>query len=692
MSQIAFEYSPYWIWPIGILALGLAWILYSLDKDKQYFSNTKRILLGIFRFLALFIIGLLLLTPHIKSKKTDIKNPYILIAEDVSRSIGAVVDSSQILKYRSSIDLLKEKLSKDFVPDHRYFAQKVDSPELNNATNIGAVFEKAYDELGADNLSAVVLISDGIHNEGVDPFTILEKLKVPVFSVAIGDTTKKRDLKISNVFVNRIAYLNDKFTAQVDVSAYNCEGQSSRLAVLDANGRILHQEIINILQKEFFKTVSITLDAKPVGIQKFRFELSPLENESNMANNKKDIYVEILDARKKVLILANSPHPDVAALRQILEQNQNYQVSVQLAGDMKGSIKEFDLVVFHQLPSSRFNSTLWINEVKANNIPRIFIVGLQTDLKIINQWQNAVQIKQGSAGPNEVQASLNKGFRLFTISENLQKVISEFNPMSSPFGEYKASADAEILLYQRIGKIDTEYPLWLFHQNDQGKTAVICGEGLWKWRLFDFLQNESTDHIEELIQKTVTFLSTKEDKRRFRAYPSKNLYEENEPLFFNAELYNQSYQLINDPDVSLVISDEDNKEYSFLFSKKNDAYFAELGLFPAGKYKYKAVTNFNGENLTAQGQFSIEPVEKELSELRANHDLLEKLSLMYGGKTFSPSEIENIYDHIRNHNRIKPVLYESVQTDKAIHLKWIFFLIIALLAVEWFLRKFWGTY
>jgi hypothetical protein len=696
LNSIAFEFSPLWLLPVFLFAAGITWLLYSNKREYQHFSKNKRWFLGILRFLVLSLIGILLLSPFIKSSTKDIKKPLILIAEDVSESISAVSDSSVIKEYRENLERLKDKLSSNFVVEHRQFSNELGSIDSQivsgKSTNISSVFEKAYNELGAENLSSIILISDGIHNEGADPAWTLERLKVPVYAAMLGDTMRKKDLKISTIFYNKIAYLNDRFTVQVDVSAFNCQQQSTTLRVYNQAGRVLQQVQIDIESNDFFKTVPITIDAKPEGIQRFRFQLSPLENESNLVNNSRDIYVDVLDARQKVLILAHSPHPDIATMRQILEMNQNYQVTVQMASAFSSSLKDYDLVILHQLPSTRFNNSTWIKELNDKRIPRLFIVGPQTDFPQFNQWQSALNIKQGSAGNNEVQAYLNPIFNLFTVENNLIEALREFNPMSAPFGDYKAGADANVMLFQKIGKIETDFPLLLFQNNSFGKTGVLAAEGIWKWKFFDYMQRENSANVTELIQKSITFLSTKEDKRRFKAFSSRNIFDENEPISLQAELYNQSYQLINEPDAYITIIDENKKEFNFTFNKKSNSYSLSPGLFPPGNYTFKANTKFDGENLTSNGQFSIQAVEKELFDLTANHGLLERLALMYGGKAIYPNQLETLSEELNSNNKIRPVIYESFKTLKGIDLKWIFFLIAILLFVEWFFRKYFGSY
>jgi hypothetical protein len=171
---------------------------------------------------------------------------------------------------------------------------------------------------GGQNLGAVVVASDGVYNEGSNPAYTDVPLSAPVYTVALGDTTPKKDLLVKRVFHNRIAYLGDKFTVQVDVAASNCTGQQTVLSVgkvVDGQTRNLQNIPVNISGNDFFVTKEIQLEADQPGVVEYVFSVTGVQGEASTINNRKEIFMDILDARQKILLLANSPHPDLSALR-----------------------------------------------------------------------------------------------------------------------------------------------------------------------------------------------------------------------------------------------------------------------------------------------------------------------------------------------------------------------------------------
>ena len=97
-------------------------------------------------------------------------------------------------------------------------------------------------------------------------------------------------------------------------------------------------------------------------------------------------------------------------------------------------------------------------------------------------------------------------------------------------------------------------------------------------------------------------MSVKEDKRPFRLRHEKLIYE-NEPLLIEADLYDANYELVNSAEVSLLIRDEDENVYNFLFNKTAVGYTLELNELKVGNYRYEAKVLLNGKELLNKGRF-----------------------------------------------------------------------------------------
>ena len=699
MENLSFQYPTWYLFLCAILGLVYALVVYfrsTTFKDNAAWLNW---LLGGMRFLTATALAALLLSPLIKSLLTDTKKPVVILAQDQSESVMGELDETALQNYKIAYTTLKVDLAEKYDLKEYAFGSEVregvDFSFTDKASNLSEMLKSLYDLYSNQNLGAVVLASDGIYNEGSNPIYAGNRLGAPIFTVALGDTTPQRDLLIKRVYHNKIAYLGDKFNVEVDVLAQNCPNTRTNLVVSkieNGKARRLQSIPISINRNDFFTTQEITLDADVAGVQRFRVAVSTVEGEVTTTNNVKDIFIDVLDARQKILIIADSPHPDLTAIRQAVIENKNYEIKIEYANRLKAKIADYNFVILHQLPSTKHNAADILQQIKTKKLPHLFIVGSQSSLGSLNAIQGLLTITGDTKNSNDVQGIIAEDFSIFTVGDATKKELPNFAPLNAPFGEFKEAANAQILLYQRIGKIDTKYPLLVVGEEDGVKKGVLAAEGIWKWRLFDYLQNKNHDIFEELVGKTIQYLTLKEDKRRFRISSDKNIFNENEPIILDAEVYNENYELVNEGDVSLTIKNSEGKEFPSTFNRTANAYSLNAGVFPVGNYTFTGSTAHNGKQLTYKGQFSVQPVQLESFQTTANHGLLRLLSEQYGGELVYPADLATISEKIQAKKSVKPVIYQTTKTRSVINLKWLFFLLMSLLTLEWFMRRYHGSY
>ena len=699
MLELTFQYPAWFLIFCVLLGAGYAALLYYRDNTFREQPRVIPVIMAVLRFLAVTLLAILLLSPLLKSLLVETKKPVVVLAQDVSESVAVDLNGAALDTYKQQWQTLKDGLSADYEVHELAFGDEVreknDFQFGDKVTNMSELLRGIYDLYGGQNLGAVVVASDGVYNEGSNPAYTDVPLSAPVYTVALGDTTPKKDLLVKRVFHNKIAYLGDKFTVQVDVAASNCAGQQPVLSVgkvVDGQTRNLQNIPVNISGNDFFVTKEIQLEADQPGVVEYVFSVTSLQGEATASNNKKEIFMDILDARQKILLLANSPHPDLSAIRSTLDENKNYAVSLAYISDPGLDAGKYDFVILHNLPSSGNDISGVLKTLNDKRIPRLFIAGMQTGYSALSKAQGLISMQSDGKQSDDVQAVVNSKFAAFTMDEKLVENLPQFNPLTSAFGNFAATPQAQVLLNKRIGKIDTNQPLLALGETNGIKTGVFMGEGLWRWRLFDFLQHQNHELFNELIGKTVQYLSVKEDKRKFRINQDKNIFKENEPVVFGAELYNANYELTNEPDVSISIKNRDGKEFTFTFNKLGKAYSLSAGILPVGAYTYKASTTFNGEALTYEGKFSVQAIQLELFETTANHSVLRGLSARFGGETVFPAQLASISEKIRANQTVKPVIYQTTSTNPLINLKWIFALLALLLSAEWFMRRYFGAY
>jgi len=699
MNNLSFPYPSWYLLLCLLLGLVFAFVLYFKNKSFPERTSTLSWVLGFIRFLCIGAIAILLLSPLLKSTLTETKKPVVVLAQDVSESILAEMSPEAKTKYQADFTNLSTALKADYDVKEYAFGSEVREgisfDFTDKSSNISDLLGNVYDLYSNQNLGAVIMATDGIYNEGSNPVYAGTKLAAPIYTIALGDTIAKKDVIIKRIFNNRIAYLGDKFTIQIDVSAINCVGENTALTVSSIEGaqsKVLQRFPISINKNNFFTTKEVTLDANRAGVQRFKITVNKVNGEVTTANNTREIFIDVLDARQKILLLANTPHPDLSAIKQSISNNKNYEVKTALITDPSLNIAAYDFVVLHQLPGKTRDAAAVLNTLRTKKIPHLFVIGTQSALPKFNTAQSILTIKGNTQQTNAVQAIVATNFNSYNVDNQLVEKLPGFAPLTAPFGDFKDNANSEVLLYQRIGKVDTKYPLLLYGEDNGVKIGVLAAEGIWKWRLFDYLQHQNHALFDELLGKTFQFLSVKEDKRKFRVDVSKNIFNENEAVFFDAELYNNNYERINDPDATIVITNSEGKNFNFTFSKTGLTYTLNAGFLPVGNYSYRAEVMSNGVALNHKGQFSIRPVQLEVYETTADHGLLRLLSARYGGELIYADQLDALPANIKEKQTIKPIIYETSKTRSVINIRWLCFILLGLLTLEWFLRRYFGTY
>jgi len=676
-------------WALACLALGL---LYArlLYRQPVSLSNTFRYSLFAVRALTVSIIAFLLLAPLLKSVTLQPQKPLILIVQDNSESIKLFQDPSyKINSLPGDLDKVKTTLGDNYEV-HEFNFDRTLHDGLSNKfngkqTDISAALKTLNDRYVNQNIGAIILATDGLYNQGSDPQYEAKNFKSTIYTVALGDTTPKRDLLIANVNYNKTAFLGNDFEIEVLAEAYQSKGETMRLSVTE-DGRQVATQNIQVNSDTFQKLVPIKLNADKKGIRKFNINIAPISNELSTQNNSETIYVEVLDAKQKILLVYDGPNPDINVIKTDIEINKNYEVKTVGVTDLS-TIKpaDYSLIILHQLTPNNLGALQ--NFLAKNKIPVWYMLGSQSDLQAFNIAQPEVKISAGNADLQEVFAQAVPEFSAFTLSDSSKQKINAFPPLLAPFGSYTSSSANQVLFKQKIGNITTTYPLLSFADEGGHRTGILTGEGLWRWQLDEYKTYGNHHAMEELLSQSVQYLTANANRQKFRVYPAKNVFDEGENVILNAELYNDALELTNTPDVKIDLKSTSGKNYSFLFTRSVQSYQLDAGTLPVDEYAYSASTKLGTKTFTANGLLTVKALNLETRQSVANHQLLNNIAKQSGGQMLLPSQISQLADLIKHNDNIKTIVYQDKHYSDIIDIKWIFAIILALLSAEWFVRK-----
>ncbi|MEX2379700.1 MAG: hypothetical protein WD530_03090 [Vicingaceae bacterium] len=689
---------PWWMYVLClILGAVYAFVLYQKDRKLTDFSSILINFLAVLRFLTVSFLAILLLAPLIKYMSKRVEPPIIILAQDNSASILKSKDSALYQNsLKEEVEKLKSELQTNFQVEHFFFDEELKdaADSLPNyqgrETNFQLLLDGIEDRFVNRNVGAVLVVSDGIYNRGANPAYQSIKQSYPIYTLALGDTSLKKDALIKRLLHNEIAYLNNEFPLEVDLIFHQIESRSGRLRLMK-NGKTIEEKRVDLSESGDLQTVRFNVKAEAVGLQRYTVLLEEFEGEVNLTNNRRDFYIDVLDGRQQILLLYDGVHPDIAAINAAIQKQENYRLKTVQIDDFDGKLDEFNLVILYQLPTVQSNLKNLRAKLEEEKIAQLFFLGSQSAFTPLNQWNLPLQFDVNSGEINDVYPQFNDAFPLFKLEENQVKLILSLPPLKVPFGKYTLNNQAYHLFSQKVGAVETNYPLIAFQEIEGVKKGVFMGEGIWHWRLSEYAMNQNHELVDDLVQKIVQYMAVKADKSYFRISHEKKFYE-NESISFELQLYNDSYEAVNEPEVELSLWDENGREYTYTFSRTSDAYFLQINSLPVGNYSYRATTQLGNKKYEEKGQFSVEEIQLESIETRANHNVLFQLAEKSGGKMLYLPNLSDFPQELKSRKDIASISYADEAVEDIINVKWIFYILLFLLSLEWFLRKRNGAY
>lgn len=641
-------------------------------------------LTSLLRTLVVFLTLVLLLIPSVSITKNETEKPTVILLQDESRSIATALGKDS-LTYKKNTNALAERLAEKYNVVRKGFGAVTQQDSLftyrQQATDISAALADVQEYYGSQNLGAVILATDGRFNRGSNPVYQQLSLSCPVYVAGIGDSSAQKDLRITRVYANKTATLNSRFEIRADAVADRCNGYTGS-ALLTENGIRIGEVPLGISTSRFDRSLSFSLEAAKPGMHHYVISLPVAEGETNTANNHRDVFVEVIDEKKKILLAAVAPHPDIHAIKEALDGMENYQLTIRMLGDLPATFTGYDIIILHELPSVYGR----VRQLDGIQKPVWFILGAQTNGALANNQGAPAILNISSQNLRNIFPVVNPSFNLFTLPQNIRAITDKLPPLAVPVGEVRPMPNTINLFEQKDDPGKT--PLWTFKQGNV-PTVLTTGEGLWRWRLYEYKNFGTHETIDECIRQTIAFLSANNNEKPFRVEMPKYVWSDQEGITLNAWLLNANNEQVNTPDVTLNITDSAGNKQPYTFERSGNAYRLNIGVWAGGTYSYTASASYNSKTYTATGSFVVESLPLEMLESGADYPMMYSLANKYNGSFVPVANIASLYDSVTKNTNIKPVIQTNTETVPLVDWKWFFFLILLFAVAEWLLRKYW---
>ena len=663
-----------------LTAAGLSYFQY-FYKNKSRSKLTK--LLALLRFLAIFGILLLLINPIISRKTYEtIKTPLALVVDN-SKSITELKSdaiSKELFEKIANNSELKDKY------DVQLYSFDADFQSIEEASELNFKGKQSHFDKVAKSLKSInknltfptVLISDGNQTSGED-YVFSFDANNKVYPLVVGDTTTYLDLKINQINVNKYAFHKNKFPAEVFLQYAGNKSINATFSITQGNS-VLTQQTVSFSPSQKAQIVNVLLPADKVGMQLYTAKITSNETEKNTYNNTKKFAVEIIDQRSEIAIVSAINHPDLGAIKRGIETNASRKVTIIKPKEIS-ELNKFNVLILYQ-PNAEFKSIFEAN--KNLRINTWIITGNNTDYGFLNQQQSAMAFRVSSQ-KEDYTASFNSDFNLFA-TDNIG--FEGFPPLENAYGNITPNANVSVLLTSRIRTVDTNAPLLAFSDSQGLRSAYLLGENIWKWRAHSYVEKKSFDDFDIFMDKIVQYLASNDAKKSL-IVNHERFYNSGDALEITAQYFNKNYELDEKARLSITVTNSKTKQvkrYDML--RASNAFKVNLDGLPAGNYSF-TVKELNSNSSYSAG---FEILDFDIEKQFVNPDLarLRQLASQTKGAVFVPNQVDNLIKTLLDNNDYKAIQKEIVNKTPIIDWIWLLVLVAALLATEWFVRKYNG--
>lgn len=693
MEFQGFQHSfPLWLVIIAVLALlFLSW--YAYQNKKQLPASVRWLMSGL-RASALLILLLLLLNPFFYQSEEITQKPEILVFLDNSESVS--VQRGSYRGAESYRELLNE-LDFENRNEYRFQFYETDSdsrPSHPDSLSFSAPVTNLYSSSDVllekdDEPAAAILITDGIYTYGKDPVFALSNSAIPVFTIAVGDTTQVNDISVSNVLTNETGYTDTRQIIEAEITQNGFEGSVINVELL-RNNEVIDRQQVNFNAPSEVRTIEFDTPLNEAGLQQYRIVAEPLSSEWSAENNRTDFTINVLDSKTKIIHAAFTIHPDVKMLRSVISSDRNNEL-FPLTWSGTSFIEELpdikaDLLIVHGSVPPGVNSSFLNNY---QNIPTVLISTGSTGRsgQPLSSW-SLLSPRSGRLSPVSLLTELDEGDQVIMELPEVNR--ADFPPLYAPFRTVKAEPAAQVLFTSGIEGIDSNNPLIAVSENTGIRRTDIMA---WGWhRVYRSNIPQQRAFITTLFSNIVSWTSKDPDDRLLKLAPVKQSFSTGDRPLIQGSLENESGESEESAVIEVRIRSSELNARSFNMEHKgNGNYQLELPELSEGLYAFEAVARKGNREIDRNsGEFLIADDNTEMALTRRNDELLSRIAANTGALFYSFDNVSAIWDDMArkglNETRVQSRESYSFPVRKVY---W-FVLVLLLLSAEWLLRKYYS--
>ncbi len=717
--------------PVFLIALAVVLGLLAIRTYARVGSRLpaeRRVLLALLRLLAIALLVVLLFQPMIEETRSR-KHPnrVTLVAMDTSRSMRETDSAGQVRRLDAARRILAESglmnAEKDAPGEVRLFEFAENSRPLaageipaleatGETTRFHQSLSAVLDALRTDEHGVgLFLFSDGHDFEMVSAertAQLARSKQVPIYPVAMGKQQTIPDVSLHIASYQPYTFVKQQSRLQAAVRLMGSEPRPLRVELL-REGKLVRDRRISA-EPGWEVPVSFDVSEPEPGQYEYELRVTSLPGERELDNNSAFTFLNVTDARVPVLLVEGSPHWDTTFLRRTLTQNDRVELTTVLSfgkkepmvmgtddegkpRPMPETVADFSnyplLILGRETDRALSEDQLraLAEAVEEGGCTVVFARGKPGEDPIFDElapapWSDA------ATGPVRVVKGRGSGqvvpLELLATAPGGAESLPEL-PIARVVEPPKTLAAVEALAEDSGQQSST--PAFIHRRHGKGQVLAVAVGGLWKWSLNQ--RSEPANNLydafwNQMLLNLVARSNATPGTETRLTVSSANLKVGEQIRFTLHPGVDQPPPVA--PQITVFRDDQAVAGVPLEKEENGSAWHGSMVAKDAGRYR--GVIHVGGKN--HECRFAVYLEARETTEVAPDFAYLRKLADVSGGRLLDAAGLREVIAGLDRvavaESNAPPIVKRRSAWDRASF----FYLLFALLGLEWFLRRRWG--
>ena len=560
-----------------------------------------------------------------------------------------------------------------------------------SSTDIGKVLN--HIELNQDNLAGAVIISDGQNNNGINPKSLIKNIKVPVYTLGIGETKPLIDLSIESVDAPTVAVKGENVNIKATINSYGNLDEKVNV-VLYSGKKMIGSKFLNISGQGSRNEARFIFTPLNLGENEYIVKVSSLSEEINIDNNQQKFLISVLKDHYKVALITGAPSFNTIVIKEYITNyprveldhyvlsNNGYTPSLKLFWSTP-----YQLIIFDNYPIDVLKSKtqkIYSKKITSEKASLLWIIGQNITSESAQSLTPFFHLDYVDENINSDKNSwyftediINSSIIQGSLTNQKSNFADIFPPITTP---YKFNAK-----HKKVNPI-------AYHESDEVIPVIFMGDVknirsiVWTSNDFSTVKYNisSNNNFRDIWSNLFSWLLKTGGDRNLYFRLNKESYQQGEEILITGSSIQDNLSINNQAFITIMDDSMEVNSFELRFNPESNRWEGNFWAPKPGNYNYKIVINDgSSEPMEQIGKFIVEKSQIELNQVSLNLPLLTNISNGTGAEYYSWESRSVLVDKIKS-------VKSKTRIDKSVVLsenKWVMIILIILLTIEWVFRK-----